>query len=59
MNQRNQFTGVNSIKFHNTISTDEDCYHYLSEIKWDTGYQCKNAVIQNTIMALDHFQDDV
>lgn len=43
MNQRNQFIGVNSIKFHNTFSTDEDCYRYLSEIKWDTGYQCKKC----------------
>ncbi len=43
MNQRNQFIGVNSIIFHNTFSTDEDCYRYLSEIKWDTGYQCKKC----------------
>jgi hypothetical protein len=43
MNQRTQFIGVNSIKFHNTFSTDEDCYRYLSEIKWDTGYQCKKC----------------
>jgi hypothetical protein len=43
MNQRNQFISVNSIKFHNTFSTDEDCYGYLSEIKWDNGYQCKKC----------------
>ena len=43
MNQRNQFISVNSIKFHNTFSTDEDCYRYLSEIKWDNGYQCKKC----------------
>ncbi len=43
MTQRNQFVGVNSIKFHNTFSTDEDCYRYLSEIKWDNGYECKKC----------------
>ena len=42
MNQRNQLR-VNSIKFYNTFSTDEDYYRYLSEIKWDTGYQCKKC----------------
>ena len=43
MNQRNQFLGVNSIKFHKAFSTDEDCYRYLSEIKWDKEYQCKKC----------------
>ena len=43
MNQRNQFLGVNSIKFHRSFSTDEDCYRYLSEIKWDKDYQCKKC----------------
>jgi len=44
MNERNQFKGVNSIKFHNAFSTDEDCYQYLSEIKWnDTEFQCKKC----------------
>lgn len=43
MNQRNQFLGVNSIKFHKAFSTDEDCYLYLSELKWDKEYQCKKC----------------
>ena len=43
MNQRNQFLGVNLIKFHKAFSTDEDCYRYLSEIKWDKEYQCKKC----------------
>ena len=43
MNQRNQFLGVNSIKFHKAFSTDEDCYRYLSEIKWDKEYQCRKC----------------
>lgn len=44
MNERNQFKGVNSIKFHNTFSGDEDCYRYLADIKWcDKGYQCRKC----------------
>jgi len=44
MNERIQFKGVNSIKFHNAFSTDEDCYRYLADIKWsDTGFLCKKC----------------
>ena len=44
MNDRNKFIGVNSIKFHNTFSTDEDCYHYLADIKWnETGFLCRKC----------------
>ena len=44
MNTRNQFKGVNSIKFNQTFSTDEDCYRYLADIKWDeTEFQCKKC----------------
>lgn len=44
MTERNQFKGVNSIKFHNTFSSDDDCYGYLADIKWhDCGYQCKKC----------------
>ena len=44
MNERNQFKGVNSIKFYNTFSGDEDCYHYLADIKWcDNSYQCRKC----------------
>ena len=43
MNKRTQFIGVNSIKFHNTFSTEDDCYRYLSEIKWDKEYQCRKC----------------
>ena len=34
MNERTKFKGVNSIKFYNTFSTDQDYYHYLADIKW-------------------------
>lgn len=44
MTGRNQFKGVNSIKFHNTFSCDDDCYRYLTDIKWyDNDYQCKKC----------------
>jgi hypothetical protein len=34
MNEQNQFKGVNSIKFYQAFSTDEDCYRYLADVKW-------------------------
>jgi len=44
MNDRNKFKGVNSIKFYNTFSTDEDCCRYLADIKWSvTGFLCKKC----------------
>jgi hypothetical protein len=44
MKERLQFTGVNSIKFNNFFRSDDDCYRYLSDIKWmSTGYQCKRC----------------
>ncbi len=44
MNEQNQFKGVNSIKFYNAFSGDEDCYRYLADIKWcDNSYQCRKC----------------
>ena len=44
MNVRNQFIGVNSIKFYNAFSSDDDCYRYLADVKWcDSGYQCRKC----------------
>jgi len=44
MNERNQFKGVSSIKFYKAFSTDEDCYGYLTEIKWhETEFHCKKC----------------
>jgi len=44
MNERNQFKGVNSIKFNKAFSTDEDCFRYLADIKWkETEFQCKKC----------------
>ncbi len=44
MNDRNKFKGMNSIKFYNTFSTDEDCYRYLADIKWgETSFLCRKC----------------
>jgi hypothetical protein len=43
MNAREKYIGVNSIEFHKRFQTEEDCLHYLSEIKWQNGYVCKKC----------------
>ena len=42
---RDIFSGVNSIKFNKYFQSDEDCYRYLSEIKWQLSgsYSCKKC----------------
>lgn len=43
MESKEQFIGVNSIKFYNRFQSDEDCYKYLANIKWQDGYVCKKC----------------
>lgn len=43
MEPRNQFKGVNSIKFYSRFQSDADCYKYLADIKWQEGYVCKRC----------------
>jgi transposase-like protein len=44
MEKRNKFEGVNSIKFNKYFQTDDDCYRYLSEVKWsETPYKCRKC----------------
>ena len=45
MDKREKFDGVNSIKFNRYFQSDEDCYRYLSEIKWgeENPYICKKC----------------
>ena len=43
MEAREKFTGLNSIKFNRQFQTDENCYEYLSKIKWQSGYTCKKC----------------
>ena len=44
MEKRLQIRGVNSMKFNRHFQSDEDCYRYLSEVKWSSaGYHCKHC----------------
>ena len=43
MEDRNIFKGVNPIKFHNRFQDENNCFIYLSEIKWESGYNCKRC----------------
>lgn len=45
MEKRERFEGVNSIMFNRYFQNDEDCFRYLSEIKWgsDSPYKCKKC----------------
>jgi hypothetical protein len=43
MANRNNFVGVNSIKFNQKFKTDDDCLSYLASIKWEEGYACKKC----------------
>lgn len=45
MENREKYTGVNSIEFNKYFQTDEDCYRYLSDIKWsiESPYKCKKC----------------
>ena len=42
--QKEKFKGVNSIKFNKDFQTEDECYSYLSDIKWgDKEYACKRC----------------
>ncbi|MCB0540514.1 MAG: IS1595 family transposase [Bacteroidetes bacterium] len=45
MENRTQYTGVNSIEFNRYFQTDEDCHSYLSAIKWssESPHKCKKC----------------
>lgn len=47
MGRKNRFTGVNSIKFNRAFATDDDCYRYLADIKWEMGYVCLRCGNEN------------
>ena len=34
------FKGYNIMKFCKTFNTDNDCFNYLTYIKWENGFQC-------------------
>ena len=37
------FQGINSIEFNRQFKNNEDCYLYLIEKKWGSGYQCSRC----------------
>ena len=39
----NIFKGQNLLEFSDRFKTDEDCKKYLSEVKWESGYACRNC----------------
>lgn len=45
METRDRFEGVNSITFNRYFQSDDDCYRYLSALKWttDNPYKCKKC----------------
>lgn len=43
METREKYKGVNSIKFNQQFKTDEGCYSYIADIKWENGYECKKC----------------
>lgn len=44
METRTIFQGVNSIKFNKFFQTDDDCFKYLSKIKWEgESFVCKKC----------------
>lgn len=44
MGAREKFIGMNSIKFYSNFTTDDDCYKYLSDIKWSSEeFVCKRC----------------
>jgi hypothetical protein len=43
MIEMGSFVGVNSIKFYQRFTTEEECLSYLSGIKWEAGYCCKRC----------------
>jgi len=40
---RKKFTGVNSITFNRQFKNDNDCYEYLSSVKWEYGFICRKC----------------
>lgn len=41
--QNEKYRGLNSIAFTRYFENDESCLNYLSEIKWENGYECKKC----------------
>lgn len=55
---RKKIIGVNSITFNRQFKDDNDCYEYLSLVKWEYGFICRKCGCKNIIMVKNRFQDD-
>jgi hypothetical protein len=40
---RDKYIGVNSITFNKRFKDDNDCYEYLSLVKWEAGFVCRKC----------------
>jgi hypothetical protein len=45
--------------FQTHFSTEKDCLEYLSTLKWEAGFEYKNANIPITVKALTNLIDNV
>jgi hypothetical protein len=43
MENRDKFMGINSIRFYERFFDEAVCYRYIADIKWATGFVCKNC----------------
>lgn len=55
MKIRDIFKGVNSIKFNQRFRTNDDCYSYIANIKWENGYLCKKCGYEKYILGKKPF----
>jgi hypothetical protein len=40
---RDKYIGVNSITFNKRFKDENDCYQYLSLVKWEKGFVCSKC----------------
>jgi transposase-like protein len=43
MQEMEIFKGQNLLEFSDRFKTDDNCKEYLSEVKWESGYSCRNC----------------
>lgn len=48
------FKGENLVAFTTRFSSDEDCKKYLSEIKWEEGYECRRCKHNKSTIRKDY-----
>jgi hypothetical protein len=55
MENRDKFTGMNSIKFNQHFKTEEDCLKYIADLKWEQGYKCRRCENEKFIKGSKHY----